>query len=202
MAEGETFKATVIGRLQDGTAVCFDFGYVDLTSGTGHIDTGTAAGDFQTLVQAKLAAVLPDIFTFQRYRFACVGGAAKGEIGYVDVSPIVNGSLLGDGHLPNEIAISVKRSTGHSSRSDRGRIFLGPVAQGLLDADHLNSPDLTNSDLLAVKDLLKANLITGTRTLRPVILNAAGTYSGRTVSMTSIGSIFVHRRTRRPRSGA
>lgn len=202
MAEGETFKATVIGQLDGGTAIVFDFGYVDLTSGTGQVDTVTACGDFQTLVQDKLANVLPEGFTFMKYRFACVGGTHKGQIGYLPVSPPVVGNCTTEGSLPAEIAISLQRSTGWSSRKDRGRIFLGPVSPELFSGTHTDKPNRTYSALLQARDLLKANLTTQTRVLHPVILAADGTYTGRTVVNVNIGEVYVHRKSRRARIGA
>lgn len=201
MAEGETFKASAILQGSLGTAVVFDFGYVDLDSGTGHIDTNLAAGDFQTLVQSKMAAVLPEGVTFKRYRFACVGSTShKGEVGYVEVDPPVTGTLGNEGVLPMEMCISLKRSTGYSSRRDRGRVFFGPVCIDFRDPNNVDFVAPTNN-LNLVRDLLKTNLVTNTRTLRPVILAADGTYSGRTISRVAIGQTFVHRKTRRFRVG-
>lgn len=200
MATGETFKATIIGELTDHTAIVFDFGYVDDASGSVHLDTGTAAGNFQTLVQAKFAAVLCSDFTFRRYRFACTLGVHKGEIGYVEVDPAVNGALDPLDRLPNEVCIAMKRMTGHASRRDRGRIFFGPLSKNFAVSADQNVPS-TNGDLDQVRDLLKANLVTGGVTLKPVILSAAGTYSGRLVNRVAYNTIYVHRKSRRPRPG-
>lgn len=202
MAEGETFRFSMIGQGNAGTAIVFDFGFVDLTSGTGHVDTGIAAGDFQTLVQAKIVACLPTEYTVKRYRCACVGGTHKGEIGYVEVDPPVAGGVDGDYILPAEMAISLKRSTGYSSRKDRGRVFFGPVCSQFHDAaTNIDFVVQDDANLNAVRDLLKTNLTTQTRVLHPVILAADGTYSGRTVCNVSIGQVFVHRKTRRFRVG-
>lgn len=198
--QNETFRGTVIGSTGSGVnAILFDFGFRDNTGGSVHIDTGTAAGDFQTLVQSVLAAVLPSTYTFVRYRFACVGGDHVGEIGFVEVSPPVNGdNSVFDYILPNEIAISLKRATGYSSRHDRGRVFLGPVGSYLASASS-NKPDAANTDLIAAANLVKAVLTTGGVALTPVILSSAGTTNGRTIIHASIGQVYVHRRSRRPR---
>lgn len=201
MALNETFKASVIGQLADGTAVVFDYGYVDLNPGIEHVDTGTMAGNFQTLVQDKMAQVLPVQFTFKRYRFACVGGTHAGEVGYVEVDPPVVGELLGVDNLPNEICIGLKRSTGHTSRRDRGRIFFGPVDSTLVDDDNRNIPE-PNSALNDVRDTLKLNLAAGGYELRPAIIAANGTYSGRTIIHVGYSPTFLHRKSRRPRIGA
>lgn len=200
MAEGETFRATIIGELADRTAVVFDFGYMDSSSGSGHIDTGTAAGDFQTLVQAKIVAALPLDYKVTRYRFACVGGLAKGEVGYVDVTPPVSGALTSGNRLPNEVAVSLKRNTGHAGRGDRGRVFFGPVSADIVS--DVNEVDTTSPSLIAVRDLLKTNLTTSTRILRPVLLKPDGSSNGRLIVNVAIARVFVHRRTRRPRTGS
>lgn len=201
MAIGETFKATVIGELDDGTAVVFDFGYADTAAGSTHIDTATAAGDFQGTVQDDMANALPEDFTFKKYRFACVGGTAHGEIGYVDVTPAVHGQLTAVNRSPNELCAALKRSTGYAARNERGRIFFGPLSVTVHDNANVNKVD-TGGLLLTVANLLKANLVTQTRTLKPVILNAAGGYSGHFVTTASVAAVMVHRRTRRPRVGA
>lgn len=202
MGLGENFKASVLMSISTGAAFVFDFGFTDNASGTTHVDTGTAAGDFQTLVQAKLQAVLPDGVRFDRYRFACVAGSHAGEIGYVDVSPPVYGLADSTNALPCEIAISLKRSTGYASRHDRGRVFLGPVPAALRDTSNTDKVLLSDSSLQQARDLLKADLVTQTRTLKPVILAKDGSYfMGRVVTKVSIGEIFVHQRSRRIRQG-
>jgi len=203
MATGETFKASIIAQHADGTAIINDFGYVDLAGSSAHIDTGIAAGNFQTLVQAKFLLAMDSNVRIYRYRFACVGGTHKGEIGYVDVAGGIAGAL-GSGTLPKEMAISMKRQTGHASKSDRGRIFFGPVSTdfwlGPVSDVDLCDPGIT--PLVNVADLLKATLTTGAVTLSPVILNAAGTYSGNIINHVSIPSELVHRKSRRVRVGA
>lgn len=201
--EGETFRATIQGEIDDGSAVVFDFGYFDSTSGSGHVDTGTAAGDFQTKVQARIVAALPDTYTVRRYRFACVGGTSKGEIGFVDVSPPVAGALSTvTAPMPNEICISIKRATGYASRGDRGRIFFGPVADDIVAGNGPNKYDMTNTALLSVRDLLKEDFLTQGRTLRPVLLRPNGTCNGHLINRVGLNPIFAHRRTRRPRQGS
>jgi hypothetical protein len=199
MAEGETFKATVITEGNAGTAFVFDFGFVDVTSGSAHIDCGIAAGNFQTMVQATMAAALPSEQIFRKYRFACVGGAHVGEIGYVVVDPPVLGGQEGD-VLPAECAISMKRNTGFSSRRDRGRIFFGAVVTSYRTGDNTDEITHTASTLVAVRDLLKATLTTQSRSLKPVILSAAGTYSGRQVINVEVAKVLVHRKSRRWKS--
>lgn len=197
MAEGETFKATVISTTNNGNAIVFDWGYVDLSSGSGHIDTGIAAGDFQTLVQAKLLAALPEGVTIRKYRFACVGGTHNGEIGYVETSGGgYEGSVDNSNMLPLEMAISMKRSTGYASRRDRGRIFFGPVASEFRSTENSDQTVIT-TELTNVLNLLKADLTTQSRTLRPVILASDGTYSGRIIIKVAQGLVFVHRKSRR-----
>ncbi len=200
MAVNETFRASIIGQLTpSGTAIVFDFGYRD-PSGSAHVDCGTAAGNFQTLMQSTFANALPSAFIFVRYRFACVSGAHDGEIGYTDVIPPVTGAL-GPEMLPPEIAISMKRNTGHASRRDRGRIFFGPVSP-----DYRQAPDndlvlASATELINVSNKLKADLVTGATTLKPVILAADGSYSGNDVIQVAIGPIFVHHKSRRTRGG-
>lgn len=200
MATGETFKASVIGELDDSTAVVFDFGFVDLAGGSVHIDTALAAGNFQTLVQDTMAACLPDDYTFKRYRFACVGGAHVGEIGYTEVDPAVHGSVSAVNRMPNELCVSLKRNTGYATRRDRGRIFFGPIPTGLVDNANINK--IVPAGYSDVAQLLKTNLVVSGITLKPIILSSAGTYSGRVVSQVGIADVMVHRRTRRPRSGS
>lgn len=200
MAEGDIFRASIIMRGDDSTSYVNDFGFADKASGSTVIDTGTAAGDFQTLVQAKYAAVLPSDVQIVRYRFACVSGPHAGDVGYVDVSPPVAGSATALNRMPNEIAVSLKRGTGRTGRDHRGRIFFGPVSQDI-QAD-INTVDTANADLIAVANLLKANFTTQTRTLTPVLVKANGTTNGYTIQRAAIATTFVHRRSRRPREGS
>ena len=200
MANGETFKASVIGELADGTGVVFDFGYVDNNPSSVHLDTGTMAGDFQTLVQAIMATSLPDDYTFKRYRVACVSGAHAGEIGYVEVSPPVLGQASAVNRMANELCVSIKRATGHASRRDRGRIFFGPIPLGAMDNANVNK--IVPTFYSDVAELLKANLTTSATVLKPVILNSAGAYSGNLVNRVGIADVIVHRKSRRPRQGA
>ncbi len=196
MATGETFRATVIGQLTFGGAVVYDYGYVDLASGSTHLDMGIAAGNFQTLVQAKLAAASTSALSFVRYRFACVSGTHIGEIGYVEVASPVSGASASNIN-PLEIAISMKRSTGHSSRRDRGRVFWGPVPTEFNLGDNPDLPDTSNAALQDIMNLGKADLVTGGVTLKPVILSADGSYSGRVIVQVSMGKVYVHHKSRR-----
>lgn len=198
---GETFKASVIGQLDDGTAVVFDFGYAHIDSPNVHIDTSIAAGNFQTLVQQLMADALPTDYNFKKYRFACVSGANIGEIGYVDVSPPVAGGLSPVNRYPNELCASLRRSTGYSTRRDRGRVFFGPLATTLIDNANINKV-VTDTALVDVASLLKSNLVTQGVTLKPVILSSSGSYNGRVVIKSSVAEVIVHRKTRRPRIGA
>lgn len=202
MATGENFKASVIGELDDGTGIVFDFGYTDNVSGSVHLDMAIAAGNFQTLVQATLVQALPADYTFKRYRFACVAGVHAGEIGYVEVTPAVHGDLSVVNRYPNELAIAVKRNTGYASRRDRGRIFLGPVSASLADNANVNKCVPDAAPLVAVANLLKSNLTSGGVVLKPVILSSAGTYSGNLVSKVGVADVLVHHKSRRPRTGA
>jgi len=202
MAEGEHFKATIICQTNLETAIVFDFGYADVTAGAGHVDTGIAAGDFQTLVQAKLAALLPTPVAIMKYRFACVLGTHIGEIGFVEGDPIIVGLNEPDYILPSEVCISVKRNTGYASRRDRGRVFFGPVGSNLRDPDNTDKVKTTDADLVNFRNLLKTNLVTQTRTLEPVILAADGTHSGHKIVNVAIAEVFVHRKSRRLRVGA
>lgn len=196
---GETFKATIIAVLDDGTSIVNDYGYTDVGPSSTHIDTGTAAGNFQTLVQATYVAALPTNWAVYRYRFACVGGTHVGEIGFVDVSPKLHGALDPTNQLPAEMAISMKRQTGYATRRDRGRIFFGPVAVNFQQTSENWDQPADDSLLHAVRDLGKATLTTSTVVLKPVILAANGTYNGRQVIKASIGPTYVHRKSRRLR---
>jgi len=201
MATGETFRATIICSAQStGTAFVFDFGFVDLSSGSAHLDTGTAAGNFQTMIQASLVALLPTDIFIRRYRFACVSGTHIGEIGYVEVTSPVHGAL-DEEVLPPEMCISLKRSTGHSSRRDRGRVFFGPCVASLRNGDAGDSVDTSNTALGVLADKLKTDVVTAGTTLKPVILSAAGGYSGRVINQVGIGPVFVHHKSRRTRVG-
>lgn len=196
MATGDNYKATIIARDNYGTSFVYDFGYATDGVSSIHVDCGTAAGDFQTLVQAKWAACLPNgIFLF-RYRFACVRGPHVGEIGYVVANPPVEGSKDNGYRLPNEICISLKRNTGYNTMRDRGRIFFGPVSQDYRDPTNYDKVQ-DDSALRDVRDLLKATLTTQTEVLKPVILNKDGEFTGRYVIHAEIASVFTHRRSRR-----
>lgn len=201
MAANEVFKATVIGVLTHGTAVIFDYGYQDQTGGSLHFDMGTAAGDFQTMVQATLAAALPVSFTFKRYRFACVSGAHVGEIGYVDVTSPVIGTLTVGVELPAEVCISLKRGTGFASRKDRGRVFLGPVMSGLQSTSNPDQVVDIGTILAVAANLGTQGLNTQTANLTPVLVDSTGETTGRRLINASFGSVFVQRKSRRFRSG-
>ncbi len=200
MALNETFRATVIAEVNTGQAIVFDYGYQQQSAGSEHLDTGTAAGDFQTLVQATLAAALPTGLTFKKYRFACVGGTHVGEIGFVVVDPAVTGAQDSD-PLPLEIALSMKRSTGHASRRDRGRVFFGPIVEDLRDTGNSDKPLAGSSQLSDVCNLGKADLTTGGVTLRPVLLSGDGTTTGHVITTVEVGDVFVHHKSRRLRVG-
>lgn len=199
----QTFKASILCQDQtNGTAYTFDFGYRENSGTAPHIDTGTAAGNFQTLVQAPFLAIIPERVNIVRYRFATVYGPYKGEIGFVEANQA--GLLSIAGHLmPQEIAICLKRATGYASRRDRGRIFFGPVDPATFQQSEPNGDEVvtTVTDLVTVANLLKSNLTTGGHTLEPVILAADGTHAGRTVIKVSIAPVFAHRKTRRLRVG-
>jgi hypothetical protein len=200
MLGSQTFRASVICETDEGTAVVFDYSYVDTNPSPVHIDTGIAAGDFQSLVQTSLAAIMPTTVKFKKYRFATVTGPNAGEIGYVVVDPPVAGDLAVTTLLPTEMAISFKRNTGHASRGDRGRVFFGPIDQGFQDS---GNPDRVAvvTELSTAADLGKAILVVGATTLYPCLLNAAGEWNGHTIINTSVGDVFVHRKTRRFRAG-
>lgn len=198
MPLNDLFRASVHGLWRDVTGIVFDFGFVDSSSGAGAVDTNIAAGDFQTLVQATLAAALPPEYTFKSYRFACVAGVGVGQIGHVDVYPAVDGQLSENSALPPEIAIAMRRRTGYASRSDRGRLFFGPVHYQFVDS---SDPDKVVEDSLLhdVRDLLKTNLVTQTRVLKPCLISAGNTNNGHNIIESGIGERTVHRTSRRTR---
>jgi len=196
---GETFRATMICRDTDNTAFVFDYGYAHQETSSVHIDCGTAAGAFQTLVQAKFAAAFPINMRITKYRFACVDGTSKGEIGFVEVVPVVDGEVTGE-ILPPEIAISMKRNTGHSSRRDRGRVFFGPVSASFRVGDNGDQVDTTVTELQDIMNLGKATLTVGGALLQPVILSGTGTYTGRKVVNVAMAPVFVHHKSRRTRA--
>jgi hypothetical protein len=200
MALNDTFRATIIAKMDNGTAIVFDYGYQQQSAGSEHLDTGTAAGNFQTLVQATYLAALHTTVGITRYRFACVHGDHVGEIGFVEVDPPQQGS--GDGALlPQEIAISMKRSTGYSSRKDRGRVFFGPCLAAYAPGTDFDLVDTTIAELQAVRDLGKATLTTGGVTLKPVLLAGDGTTNGHVITRVAMGPVFVHHKSRRLRVG-
>jgi len=134
-----------------------------------------------------------------RYRFACVGGPNVGDVGFVEVAPGTTGTITGVDVFPGEICISMKRNTGHVERTDRGRVFFGPVAETFRLAGTTDTVDTANTDLITFSNLLKSNLTVSGTTLKPAIVSSAGGYSGNLVINTSIGRIFTHRRSRRIR---
>ena len=198
MANGDLYRASIISMNLSGTAFVMDFGYVDQTSSV-HVDMGIAAGNFETLVQAALLAILPDSVAVLRYRFACVGGPNVGDVGFVEASPGTVGLISGVDVFPGEICISMKRNTGHVERTDRGRVFFGPVCETFRLTGTTDTVDTANTDLVTFSNLLKSNLTVSTATLKPAIVSSAGGYSGNVVINTSIGRIFTHRRSRRLR---
>ncbi len=202
MALNETFRATIIMVGNAGTAFVFDYGYQDQTIGSTHLDTGTAAGDFQSLVQASYAAALPDEVSFVKYRFACVGGTHIGEIGYTVLTSPVTGDISPGAPLPAEICISMKRSTGYASRRDRGRVFFGPVDETLRSTVNPDEVDLTISALNTVRDLGKATLATQGVTLQPVLLAGDGSTTGHVIVNVEMAQVFVHHKSRRFKVGS
>lgn len=197
---GENFRATIIMQGNLGTAFVNDFGFTDNAGGSFHFDMGTAAGDFETMIQAAWLAILPDDVSIVKYRFACVHGPSLGEIGFVELNPPQPGLLTSSDQLPAEICISFKRNTGHASRRDRGRVFFGPV-NGEFHQEP--NPDLVTVTpaLTTASGMLINPLTTQGHLLQPVILAADGTYSGRLVVNRSIAPVFVQRKSRRFRVG-
>lgn len=198
MAEGDIFRATVMGITKDNAAINFDFGYADKAVGSTRLDTGIAAGNFQTLVQTTMVAALDDNTSLYKYRFACTDGPNKGDIGYVEVSP-VQGTVVPAIYFPNEMCISLKRNTGRTGRDHRGRIFFGPANEDTVLAADTNQADQASATLLAVRDLLKATLTVSGRTLTPVLLKSNGTTNGYTIINVGIAAVLCHRKSRRPR---
>ncbi len=200
MPGSQTFRASAICEGNAGTAFVFDWSFADPASSPLHLDMGIAAGDWQTAVQADLAACLPSQIVIKKWRFACVSGPSVGEIGYVVVTPPQAGSRTAADVLPNEIAISLKRDTGHASRSDRGRIFFGPVDIAYQDT---TNPDkvLDDGTLLTLANSSFGTFTTQLTTLTKCLLHADGTWNGHALIHASVGEIFVHRKTRRFRSG-
>lgn len=200
MAANENFKVSILCVDVGGQSFVFDYGFHDDSGGAVHIDTNQLASDFQTAHEAAWRACLHQDVQIARYRAACVLGAHKGEVGYIDTAPGVAGTYEGD-LLPREICMAFRRSTGYASRRDRGRIFFGPLTK---DRQTNANPDICAPQAVdfTLCDTLKANLLTQTVTLKPVILAADGTYSGHLVNKVAIASIFCHRKTRRFRAPA
>lgn len=197
MAGSQTFRASVILSNLNSSQIVFDFSYADPGSVATHLDTGIAAGNFQTLVEAVLASALPSTTNIIKYRFATVSGPFAGEIGYVVRTTPLPGGISSLQTLPNEIAISMKRNTGHASRSDRGRFFFGPIDVTFQEP---TNPDLvidTGSLLPPVTNLSTTSLVTGGVTLTPALLDSAHAWNGHALVNSSVGPVFVHRRTRR-----
>lgn len=199
----QCFKASILCQDEtNGTAFTFDYGYREAGGTAPHVDTGTAAGAFQTLVQASYVAILPERVKLVRYRFATVYGPFKGEVGFVETGGLAGDVEVTTNLLPQEVAIAFKRSTGHASRRDRGRVFFGPVDSTLFQMPQPNGDEVNvTTPLQTACDLNKANLTVGAVTLQPVILAADGTHSGFIVIHATVAPVFVHRKTRRIRVG-
>lgn len=202
MAAGDNFKVSIIGQESVyGSAIVNDFGLADVGS-SAHLDTVAIAAAFQTMIEAKLLACLPQTYSLLKYRCACVAGPHQGEIGFViNNSPPQGGG--GNTSLPTEMAISIRRSTGYASRRDRGRIFLGPVDLGqFVDPYHQDQLSASIGPLLTFAGCLASSITVSGTVLSPVILASNGTYSGNLVIHTQVASTFVHRRSRRAGIGA
>lgn len=201
MAHGEHFRASIIIDDSTSGAIVNNYGYADLTGGSVHLDMGIAAGVFQTLVQEKYAAFLPTTCKIVKYRFACVFSPSHlGEIGFVEPDEPVFGGAATIGMLPAEMAIAIRRNCGTASRMERGRIFLGPVSatyRSLLT----NQPDMTSSVLNDFTNLVKAGITVSGTALSPIIVDADGDSTEKVIINSSIGPVFVHRRSRRPGVG-
>ena len=199
MSNGECFRASVIAEAPaTHTAFVYDFAYQDQTGGAVHIDTSLAAGDFQTLIQADLLAILPSNITIRKYRFACVSGPHIKEVGTVDDVGQSGAISAGSGDLPFEQCISIKRTTGFAGGTHRGRIFFSPVAATFRLAQ--NGVNAGASDLETFRDLLKADLTTSGEALTPIILPGNPTTALRKpIIHVAIATTVVHRVSRRPR---
>lgn len=201
MALGEHFRASVFMLTPDGSVLVNNYGYLDNNSGSAHIDMGTACGDFQTLIQSDLAAALPDNTKIFKYRFACVFGTHAGEVGFLEVTPNVAGGAASPAAFPNEVCICLKRNTGHTSRTDRGRIFLSPISPSFVSAVDPNQVDTTAAELTALANTLKANLTTSAITLKPIIVDSDGDSTENVIVNVGITPEFRHRKSRRPTVG-
>lgn len=202
MASGEHFRASIFLSTADGSIFVNNYGYLDNSGGGAHIDTATGATAFQSLVETTFQAALPgDCHIFQ-YRFATVFSTSHlGEIGYVTINPIA-GTAGFLANYPNEICISMKRSTGHAARTERGRIFFGPVSSDWADTGgNVNRCVSGNATLQAVADLSKSNLTVGGVVLKPILVDANGDSTENVIIHTPYALEFVHRRSRRPTIG-
>jgi hypothetical protein len=200
MAGSQTFRGSCICQHDNGTAFIFDWSYADPNPTATHLDTGIAAGNLETLMAADVLGCLPSMVSIYKWRFATVTGPFAGEIGYVVPSPPSPGGRTVLALLPQENAVSLKRNTGHAARSDRGRLFFGPIDASYQD---LTNFDKVNDDgtLMNLALKMKASLTVSSTVLTPCLLNSAGEWNGHAIINVSVAEIFVQRKTRRFRTG-
>lgn len=197
MANGDIIRCSLQGQ-QNATVTVNTWHYVDRSGGSTLFDAPTGAQNFWTFMGGFLLACLTSDWVFTGARFAVVAGPSVGRVGYYYLAAQYGG-ITPTNPAPPEICISLKRQTGYAARSQRGRLFLGPVDSSLLSNMEQGVVDQTNASLIALANAMRATFTTDGVGLTPVLVGPKPTFTptAAAVNYVFIAPGTVHRKTRR-----
>lgn len=198
MANGDVIRCSIQGYDSGANSTTVNtWHYVDRSGGSHSFDASTGASDFWSFMGGFLCACLGTTWTANAVRFAIGAGPGIGKVGeFFPTTSNTGGNSFTDA-CPPEICISLKRWTGYASRSNRGRLFIGPTDAMFFIGIQYGAVDTTNASLIALSNAMKATFTTGTVGCTPVLVNKLWVPTAAPISYNAIAEQSVHRKTRR-----
>lgn len=198
MANGDVIRCSIQGQ-QNGTVTVNTWHYVDRSGGSHVFDAATGASDFYAFMGGFLEAPHTTDWNVNFTRFAVIAGPNVGKVGYDVLGSGGSGGITPAQPAPPEVCAALKRWTGYAARSQRGRLFFGPLDSTLFANMEQGLIDDTNPSLLDLCHAMSATFTTGGVGLTPVLVGKAPTFTptAAAINYTAIAVGSVHRKSRR-----
>lgn len=160
--DGDVFQFSLLGE-QGSSGYTYTAIYQDQSGSLlGVGDWAAAAQELYATWADIFAPALSSNVNLWGSRLEVLVGPSIGAVASYEAPTGVPGLMAAPFQVP-EVTICLRRKVAKAGRQYRGRLFFGPITNGLLLGPALGLVDRTNADLQAVRDLLKTpqDLISG-----------------------------------------
>lgn len=165
---GDIIKVSVIMQISSLINSVTTFHYKDNASGV-DLDAYQMASDYSPFITPTFKAAVGANTAFRTINVEFLAGPGAGKVGIFTYPAGVNGTKAGPFLTPN-MAVVLGRNTGRAGRTERGRIFVGTIAQGDMDSIPLGEFNTSTATMIAFGNQLSATFTTQAAVLDPVLV--------------------------------